>query len=437
LAEFGMGGRILPLPVCGGLAVLCASAAGAGEAQLPRFEIVATEAPKPMPFSISPALRPEPAFEGPPILVTSANSTAYFVNTGWTWLCRASGNFLTTPQTVGPANCAYFTGPSRVDPKTGAGIAPAAVAQKKADWDLSYGGAMSVVTLQKPLDGFDHIAAVHGENKNERFGDTLYANTVNPEVKPQDCASGYAKGGYEDCWKAYNAFVSLLLFNAETGAKRDLGPVVWPVMGYIHAGKKSSNGVRQPSLYLAEPYLYIYYSDSSQGYEAERRAGLRVARIDLSRPDAATAPVALPYTHAGLVAGNPSLPAGFDKQAIGEFYPKAGGHAAELWPESWKTACFRVARIKDTPYYLGVEDSGDASGWGVRLRISADLVHWSNPAPDPGVGADYNSDVLHCAVPTNAAGDSQDMIDAADFYLLGSTVKATATRQRLSLRWLK
>ncbi len=437
-----MSSRLLRFRVCAGLAVLYASAAWAGDAQvgdLPRFEIAAADAPAPMAFSISGALRPRPAFEGPPILVTSTKGSAYFVTTAWSWLCRTSGNFLRTPQTLGPSNCAYFSGTERIDPKTGAGLEPAAVAQQTKDWDLSYGGVTSVATLPKPLDGYDHIAAVHGENKNERFGDKLYANTVNPDVKPESCASGYgAGGGYDDCWKAYNGFVSLMLFNAESGAKRDLGPVVWPTTGYTERGKKISNGVRHPNLILADPFLYIYYMDASQGYDPERRAGFHVARIDLSQPGAATAPVALPYTRAGFVAANPSLPAGFDKGSIRKFYGSKGGHAAELWRDSWQTFCFRVARIKDTPYYLGVEEFGSADHWGVRLRISGDLVHWSDPVPVPGLtAANWGSGDMHAPIPVAASGQAGDVIDAADFYILGSTRQNVVARQHLSLRLLK
>ncbi len=402
----------------------------------PKFEIVTADQPEPMPFSISPKLRPAPAFEGPPLLTRSANGAAFFTTTSFSWLCRVKGNFLKDTQTLGPDNCNYFSGTERFDPKTGVDAEPAAVAQKDKDWELSYSGAMSVVALTKPLDGFDHIVALHGENKNERFGDKLYANTVNRDVRPDACASGYTKGIYNDCWQAYNGFVSLVLYNATTGARRELGPIVWPAMGYTHDGRKTSYGLRQPSLFLADPYLYIYYADTSQGLEAERRPGFRVARIDLSRPDAATAPVALPYTLHGFADDNPSLPKGFDKASIRNFYDAQGGRSVELWRDSWKSGCLRIARIKDTPYYLGAEDYGDATGWGVRLRLSADLVHWSDPVPVPGAAADYNSGVLHYPVPLSAAGNSQEVIDAADFYLLGSTAKGTVVRRRLSLRLL-
>lgn len=421
------------------LLLLCCAAVFVEKAaqakDFPVIEIVSADKPSPMAFAVSDTLRPRPAFETPPVLMTAAGNLYYFATTGWSWLCRASGSFLNDPQLLGPGNCAFFSSPKRIDPRTGENADPSDSARSGHDWRLNYSGAMSVVAPGKPLDGYDRIVAMHGENKNERLGDKLYANTVNRDVTPSACASGYANGHYDDCWTAYNAFVSLTLLDTKSGAKRDLGPVIWPTMGYTRNGKKTSSGVRQPSLFLADRHLYVYYQDTSQGNDPERRGGAHVARIDLGRNSTTTTPVALPYSSDGFQDSNPSLPAGFDKRSIQDFYGSLGGRAAELWPDSWQTVCFRVARVAGAPFYLGVEEFGSPAGWGVRLRVSGDLVHWSDPVSIPGLAArNWREGALHYPVFVNASGESTDVIDPADFYILGARTNAGVVRQRLSVK---
>ena len=134
-------------------------------------------------------------------------------------------------------------------------VAPLAPAAAAAAADA--GGTTTTTTTTTSTTLF---LAVHGENKNELSGTELYQNTVNSDVPAAQCYSGPhqrapTSGGirssqgdgesdYEDCWPAYNGFVSGVLLPAGpascfgVGAAAnvssvDVGPVAWPDAGYL------------------------------------------------------------------------------------------------------------------------------------------------------------------------------------------------------------
>jgi hypothetical protein len=131
-------------------------------------------------------------------------------------------------------------------------------------------GVFSALRLPHPWRGLDLLTVIHGENKNERYGTNLYANTVDTNVDPATCASGYdaAQKKWTDCWPAYNGFVSLRLAKTSwitaPDTSLDLGPILWPTMGYRQGVKKTSSGLRHPSALLDDGYLYIFYTQQSE-----------------------------------------------------------------------------------------------------------------------------------------------------------------------------
>ena len=273
-----------------------------------------------------------------------------------------------------------------------------------------------------------------GEDKNERFGDLIYANTVNTDVSPATCADGVVNGAYAGCWQAYNAFISLVFINSKTGGKLDVGPVLWPSVGYVANGRKVSGGVRHPSLFLADKYLYLYYLDTSQGGDPDRRAGIHVARIELGA-SSPTSLKAVPSLHGEFSDDNPSLPPDFKKKSLRQFFGVPGGRSDALWPNGGEDDRFSVTRIRDTPYFLGVEEYGNGKKWGLNLRLSSDLAHWGEPVAIPGMTASsWANGALHYPVFSDATGDDSQSIDPNDFYLVGSTSQTGVVRQHLSIQ---
>jgi hypothetical protein len=292
-------------------------------------------------------MRPKPAFEVPPAVVAGAPHL-FFVTTGFSWLCQAD-NPPAIAIRLDPAHCRRFSTPDRIALSDGHDLSPAEVAALGNDWVRSYAGVFSAVRLPHPWRGHDLLTVIHGENKNERYGANLYASTVDTNIDPATCASGYdaAQKKWTDCWPAYNGFVSLRLAKtswiAAPDTSLDLGPILWSTMGYRQGVKKTSSGLRHPSALLDDGYLYIFYTDTSQSNEEGRRGGVHVARMALPANDASPLEPAIPYYDGGFSDTNPSLPLGFAKERIRSFYDQPRGKASELWPNSWQTVRFTVA----------------------------------------------------------------------------------------------
>jgi hypothetical protein len=395
----------------------------------------------PLGVAIARDMRPEPAFEVPPVVVQGAPDL-FFVSTDSSWLCRASEPPMVVPE-VNSKLCRRFSTSDRIDLADGRNRSPAEAARLGQDWGRSYQGVFSALKLSRPWRGYDLFTVLHGENKNERFGSSLYANTVNTNISPASCASGYAGENYDDCWPAYNAFISLRLANTasapagEAIESLDLGPILWPTMGYRHGDEKTSSGLRHPSVIVHGGYLYIFYTDTSQSNEDGRRGGVHVARMALPTSDTPPMSAAIPYYDGAFSDSNPSLPRGFSKDRIDEFYDRPGGRASELWPRSWQVVRFAVARINGTSAFIGVEEFVAGREWGIRLRVSSDLLRWSNPVAVPGEHSHdgWNRGTLHYPVFSDLSGQTSVDIDPSGFYLLG-TRQARPVRQQVSIEFV-
>ena len=398
---------------------------------------------EPIDVSVVGDMKPMPAFEVPPTVV-AGDPRLFFVPTGFTWLCRAD-NPSTMAIRVDPGHCRRFSMPNRIALSDGHVLSPAEDAALGNDWVRSYAAVYSALRLPRPWRGHDLLTVLHGENKNVRSGAALYANTVDTNVDPAACASGYdpTLKKFTDCWPAYNAFVSMRLAKTSSAAapdtSLDLGPIVWPTMGYRQGVKKTSSGLRHPSALLHDGYLYIFYTDTSQSSEEGRRGGVRVARMALPGNDASPLGPAIPYYDGGFSDTNPSLPPGFTKERIRSFYDQPGGKASELWSNSWQTVRFTVARLRGTHAFLGVEEYIPNNQWGVRLRLSEDLVHWSDPVAIPGdfLNQSWGQGFLHYPVFSGPSGQMVDEVDPDGFYLVGTTTNAHPVRQRLRIELVR
>jgi hypothetical protein len=417
----------------------------AQNASMPTFRILEAGPETQVHFSIAQDMRPKPAFESSPALVEGAQGL-FFVTTGWSWLCRADGGLFSKEIVIDKARCQRFSTPMRIDRATGRNLEPSEVDMTTGDWRRSYGGVFAAAGLPTPWRGYSYLAIVHGENKNERIGQHLYANTVNSQTPPEACASGYQGGQYADCFQAYYAFVSLQLWgNIGTNGQTvepvfDAGPILWPCMGYKIGDQKGSDGLRHPSAITADGYLYIYYLDTSRGKEEGRSGGLHLARMKLPSAGTTKLPPALPYFNGAFSPDNPSLPSGFDKEKIRDFYDQPGGRASELWSKSSGTVRFSVARIKGTSYLLGVEEYVGREAlekpWRIQIRISADFVHWSDPVPVPGTEVDggWGVGTMHYPIFADGSGSHTNVIDPEDFYIVAAQKGGSIVSRHVSIQ---
>ena len=212
-----------------------------------------------------------------------------------------------------------------------------------------------------------------------------------------DCFSEARNGAYFDCWKFYFSFVNAAIATPSSDGSvsaADMGPIIWPSAGYLRNGKRISAGVRSPSLFSDSRWIYVFYNDTSSEKEQGRGGGLKVARASASDQ----APNSVPFFSGTFDVNNRSLPPNFDKKNIAKFLELSGGKADPLWSPALQTTKFRVAKIKNSKFYIGVSESGGFNNmiWSLDLRLSPDLVHWSEPVRIPGAtAADWKGGNLH------------------------------------------
>ncbi len=350
----------------------------------------------------------------------------HFISTAWTWHCASPDNLLSGPVTFNANYCAivtrseaHFFQPDQIPPNT--------------DWRRNYQGVFSVFPLGGKL-----IAISHGENKNEKIGESYYQNTINKNILAQNCYSGYRSSGiYEDCWDSYNAFVNLSWINstAENGwgmqMFNDDGPIIWPSAGYVNsAGEKVSSGIRHPSAIVTGGFMYIYYLDSSFRAVNGRGWGFKAARASIGSDGK---PGAFKTYYKGAWSEN-ALPKGFTKENIQAFFSKEGP-LADVIVGSPSTNRFAVASIRNTSYFIGVEESVEGDIWQIKLRISSDLMHWSDPVHVLSKPGGWNAGTLHYPVLLDASGRDNTSIDLNNFVVYGATWGTAPSYIRVQAKW--
>jgi hypothetical protein len=433
----------VPLRLAG--AICCAAALAlaslvplplAAETAAP-FTIAFAKPAEPVAVTLTGQFEPPLRFESSPLIIDQGKDL--LATTAATWSCRSQTAF--SPATVialDRSACRLVTVPSRVDRATGRRIAPADL-DDRTPWRRDYDGVMAAAALP----GGALLLVRHGENKNENIAGAIYQNTVDPGVDARRCASGVLDGQYQDCWAAYHAFIAASYAapprEAGLAAERlvDLGPVLWPSTAYLAPdGRRLSGGVRQPSAVADGGYLYIFYNEASDVLEPGREGGEKLARARLSEIGQDGARF-VPLFNGGFDPQNRSLPPGFDRAHIAGFYDRPGGRAAPLWPGGGQVIYFSVARLRGTALFLGIEESGGFQGqpWGLRLRLSADLVQWSPPVAIPGDAADtWPHGQMHYPRLCDMTGRPALEIDPAHFLVLGAaTDQQGVLRQELGL----
>jgi len=378
---------------------------------------------------------------------------------------------------------------------------PPSAVPPHTEWFRDYHGPMSANLLPSgpppEASGPALFFALHGENKNDLWwgNGELYETTINADVPASTCYSGYenSTGQFVECLSAYNALVSgaLLPFSSDTcfglglpGNKSllDLGPLVWPVDGYLNSsGGKASYGVRQPSALVGwDGSLFLFWIDNCFD-----TADVWIAR---SAPTAGGVQQGLPgsffsFNHTSVAWDVPTLPPAFDALTFPLFLQQAapaggsGSGASPAFPLS-PTGCgsvrFSAARLRvagaASGLYLSLYSvvnytqcwngsavpevvtsepigtrtargiitsrSGAARAsshapcvpvWHLFLRLTEDFVSFTDPTPLPEYDAPgFDAALLEYPSLLNSAGTDSGEVDAEDFYVLATCSSATA-----------
>jgi hypothetical protein len=294
-------------------------------------------------------------------------------------------------------------------------------------WRRNYFGVFNTLPV-KDASGKEHLVAImHCENKNERFDingkQILYDNTVYPagrQYTPDQYDGADANGVYKESSSTYFAFTALASLpsseiNGKTLHDGDKGPVLWPSAGYLNGrDEQVSQGLRHPTGFVTNDYIYIYYLDTSiDSSEAGRSSGLKVARAPVSS-------MGQPGSFRNYFSGKwdeKSLPDNFNKNSREMFYKK-GGRSSAIIPGG--VIRFTVAKVKNTNYYLSVEETWTDAGLSIMLRASRDLVNWGDPVTIHNTASGKHTEgSLHYPIFYNKEFTSSLEIDKDEFYIGG------------------
>ena len=451
---------------------------------------------------VAPALLrlPSDAAPSPGCPPLQPRALALYMSTGYVGLCAANASGLPTAAGAPPlgfdlATCSVpFSGESWRD------FPPAGI-PRGTEHFRNYDGVMSAVVVPASEGGPSLLLVRHGEHKNELCwaNSNLYQGLINADVDARVCSSGFHGGAFSDCAPAYNAFVSGALApfapaacyglgaqgNASTA---DLGPLAWPVAGYLNASRgKASYGVRQPSALAAwDGAPVLLWIDNgfatADVWVARAPPGARPAAAAFAAHSAARGAWDLPLLPPRLAAEgimaalqerSPAAPGAGGGAPAFALAPSAGAvHAAG--------ARLRV-RGAPSPYHLVVYDivnytqcyggagEGSAGGssssagggggelgtrlvrellsgrrcsggacagaptppaactppWRLMLRVTADFVAWSEPVELARYAAPgWGAAPLAYPTLLSADGASADEVDAEDFFVMGTCAQA-------------
>jgi hypothetical protein len=355
-----------------------------------------------------------------------------YLVTGYnTHLCSIPDNYFLLTKNTKITNCKLRQTPP-INPFIS--TTDMSVDDAKPLWSRDYYGAFSGHILNTKKAGWQLIMINHGEllnNNNYSFLHQSCHLAPNIGYGTFPCTAAYHE-------KSYNAFVgmSLFTFTSENfnsdNTFIDQGPVVWPANGYVENGKKATNlGILHPSSIVQDGYIYVFFRDTSAGVTEGRTAGLKVARAPIT--DSGIDPRSFKTYFQGNFTDN-ALPVGFSSAQVMDFFSMKGGRSSALFDKANSGGItpdifsFSAAKISGTNFYLGVAQDLHI---GVTLRLSQDLVNWSDQTIVPGTAYDYfganggNKNFIKQPFMyprlANANGDSNNEIHPNDFYIIGTS----------------
>lgn len=365
--------------------------------------------------------------EVPPILVPGA-WRGFLLTSGWTVGCPTPANPLDGPVVF--SNCTLA---SQSKMFNGYGNVSQSAMSPGSDWRQNYNGIYGAHLMRDEAKNYNWLVTVnHTELKNEwvpKYGG--YANSY-LNIDPAACASGEVNGAYQDCYKAYMAFVTSSWSSYDAlsswglgSYQDDRGPILWPTAGYLDdEGAIVAPGPRHPSSIVWDGALWVFYLDQSPG-----SYGIKVARSTGG---------GVPGTFDVLKDGTftePALPKGFTKENIRNFLNVKGPQVAPLFAEEAGRLYnrFSVAKVKGEQRFVAVEETRLDGKWVTALRVSENLIQWSERYDLSGMPGDWAAAGLHYPVLVNKEFDNNYEVDLSDFMVIGTSAAGIVNTVRLSV----
>ena len=351
------------------------------------------------------------------------------------------------------------------------------ITQMTKDWKRTYDGLLSLHLINNQLIGVRHNEHVNHEYSASWTGTGMayvYPNTVqNVSVDrayidaayqyswPTGCRSGFniphytengtqvnAPGVYDQCWDSFQNFVSLVQIDTQSGnwipepsfvrpeddsSIHDQGPIIWPDYNYRgdydglgHLNGWRSSGFYLPTSFVDNGYIYTFYKKAKWGGYCTG-----AARAPISNNGAAGTWQS--FSRARGTFDIPTLPTGFTKENIRNFYDTKTGYISDCIVDENDNGAsqpqyFNVARIRGSQYFLAVEErSNTVTGiWSMGIRISTDLINWSplevlSSCNGPTSGTSVGWGCGQFAYPTflDSGATTNYEIDPDEFYILG------------------
>lgn len=333
------------------------------------------------------------ASELPPVVFTNDNGTRlYVMPTQWTYLCIGGDNYLA--KALAPW-CALITQPDILDSVNSSGGWCDKQPTASRYWARTYDGMFSIHDVgtgpNRKLIGF-----AHGENQNVYeyqnspcspttlwCKNTVKANGIADQnaCTRDTCAGNWTTPAVYDAWTEFSAFASTLTASYDgvwPGTFSDMGPAVWPgtLPGYAAPptyDQLGAVGLYHPTSFVDGTDVYLYYQNitpSILGWGC-----IEVARATL---DANSAVGPFKAYRSGSFSALNVLPASLTFDTLGN-----ESECMTRGPETTSVAevYFNVAKIRNTPYYVSVEESVDYSNppapkTRILLRISLNPYSW-------------------------------------------------------------
>lgn len=366
---------------------------------------------------------------------TLLDQTIYVFPSGFNWVCSSNFKIPTSQVLIDREACSIVGKPGFLDTLSATGnmIFSPPSETNTTDWTNSYDGIFGADIVD--IKGKKYFFFIkHGEHQNNKYQGNLYQGSVFPKVKAEKCAASYVDGVYRHCWDSFASFVSFawapLNKDSNGSVKTDIklndeGPILWPSTPY--RGKNQINngtGPYAPTLFIddASRYMYVYFINASY---KDRRHCMSVARAPI---DSFGKAGSWKYYFSGKFKSN-TLPANFSKDRVSDFYDIPAEEASCIASDpSAEFLHFNVAKIRNTDYYLGVgEDAPKNETWRMWVRISKDLVNWSEPTVLATADKNWGAGAYHYPTFIDIYGTSTNKyIDPEGFYIIGKSATGDA-----------
>lgn len=370
-----------------------------------------------------------------PMIRTVDGNQIHSLSTNSSFLCNIPpSNFLAQGVLINYSDCYFATTSLLVSNINENGnfiyIPPAQIGND--NWRFSYNGITGIDTIN--VNGQKYLVSIkHNEHQNTTAGQYQYQNRVFPQIRVENCTSGFVDGEWRHCWPSFTSYVSFgyapINSSGKVEAERyiDVGPIVWPPNGYKdQSNNKISSGFYHPTLFVDEKYIFSYYLNDNNLQIGQRKC-LSVSRVPITQ----FMDVNAWRNYFGGEFNTSPLPPNFDKDEMLNFYTVGGGNAdcVKLPSETADAIIYmNVAKIAGTDLYIGAEESAtNGADWKVGIRISRDLVNWSDmQVISTAPGAWGNGDLSYPTFVDNQGRNTNELIQPNDFYLVGKSATNSA-----------